>query len=165
VKARGRLVDALVDAHKYVGGLKAVVYGEEDMAIGLTSFLAEIGVQPVLVGTGGEPERFGGEIEALTKDILREQPQVRKGVDFYEIVAQAKELQPDIVVGNSKGYRVLSREMNIPLIRMGFPIHDRFGAQRVRHLGYAGAQELFDRIVNAVIEKKQEDSPVGFMYI
>ena len=165
VHQRGRLLDAMVDAHKYIAGLKAVVYGEEDLVVGLTSFLAEIGIHPVLVATGGEPARFESEIEAVTEGLLPNKPMVKKGVDFYEIVAQAKELKPDLVVGNSKGYRILAREENIPLIRVGFPIHDRFGAQRTKHLGYSGAQDLFDRIVNAVIEKKQEDSPVGFMYI
>lgn len=164
VKARGRLVDAMVDAHKYVSGLKAVVYGEEDLAVGLTSLLAEMGVHPVLVATGGEPARFEEELAAVTEGLVP-MPQARKGVDFQEIVDLAKALSPEIVIGNSKGYRVLARELDIPLVRVSFPIHDRFGAQRVRHLGYAGAQELFDRIVNAVLEQRQKESPVGFMYI
>jgi nitrogenase molybdenum-iron protein NifN len=37
-------VDSYVDAHKYVFGRRAVVYGEEDLVVGLTAFLAEIGV-------------------------------------------------------------------------------------------------------------------------
>lgn len=165
VKERGRLVDAMVDAHKYIAGLRAVVYGEEDMAVGVCSMLAEIGIHPVLVATGGEPEHFADQVQAVTAGLVPEVAYTKAGVDFYEIVAQAKELKPDIVIGNSKGYRILARELNIPLVRVGFPIHDRFGAQRLRHLAYAGTQELYDRIVNAVIEKKQDDSPVGFMYV
>ena len=68
------------------------------------------------------------------------------------------------MVGNSKGY-VIARELDIPLVRVGFPIHDRFGGPRLHHLGYRGAQELYDRVVNAVIEKKQSDSSVGYGYI
>lgn len=165
VKERGRLVDAMVDAHKYIAGLRAVVYGEEDMAVGVCSMLAEIGIHPVLVATGGEPEHFADQVQAVTAGLVPEVAYTKAGVDFYEIVAQAKELKPDIVIGNSKGYRILARELNIPLVRVGFPIHDRFGAQRLRHLAYAGTQELYDRIVNAAIEKKQDDSPVGFMYV
>jgi nitrogenase molybdenum-iron protein NifN len=48
---------------------------------------------------------------------------------------------------------------------VGFPIHDRFGGQRILHLGYRGAQSLLDRIVNAVIARKQETSDVGYSYI
>ena len=73
-------------------------------------------------------------------------------------------MKPDIVIGSSKGYR-LARKMGVPLIRVGFPIHDRIGGQRVLHLGYAGAQQLYDRTVNALMEKKQTDSTVGYSYL
>jgi len=42
---------------------------------------------------------------------------------------------------------------------------DRAGAQRVQHIGYKGTQQLFDRITNALIEYKQEHSPIGYKYI
>jgi nitrogenase molybdenum-iron protein NifN len=35
----------------------------------------------------------------------------------------------------------------------------------VLHLGYLGAQELYDRIVNALLEVKQETSTVGYAYL
>jgi hypothetical protein len=73
----------------------------------------------------------------------------------------AEQLELDLVVGHSKGYP-LAKKLNIPLIRVGFPIHDRVGGQRILHLGYAGAQQLFDTVANAMIEKKQDDSPVGY---
>jgi nitrogenase molybdenum-iron protein NifN len=53
----------------------------------------------------------------------------------------------------------------VPLVRVGFPIHDRFGGPRILHLGYRGAQNLLDRIVNTMIERKQETSPVGYGYM
>jgi nitrogenase molybdenum-iron protein NifN len=73
-------------------------------------------------------------------------------------------LKPDIMIGNSKGYYI-ARRLGIPLVRIGFPIHDRFGAQRIQHIGYKGTQQLFDRITNALIEYKQEHSSVGYKYI
>ncbi|WP_029895801.1 nitrogenase component 1 [Desulfohalovibrio reitneri] len=163
--ARGRLVDAMVDGHKYLSGKRAVVFGEEDMCVALTSFLAEIGVKPVLVASGGSSGNLERAVRDVTDGILPEPPKVFAKVDFAEITEQARELNPDLLIGNSKGYRVLSRELDAPLIRCGFPIHDRFGSQRVRHLGYAGTQDLFDRIVNTVIEKKQADSDIGYGYI
>jgi nitrogenase molybdenum-iron protein NifN len=95
---------------------------------------------------------------------MPELPEVAEGVDFFDIADKARELKPDFFLGHSKGFG-LAREMNAPLIRVGFPIHDRFGGQRIRHLCYLGAQELFDRVVNAMIEKKQADSPIGYGYI
>ncbi|MHC1700725.1 MAG: nitrogenase component 1 [Humidesulfovibrio sp.] len=166
---RGRYIDSLVDGHKYVSGLKAVIYGEEDLVIGLTSFLAEIGVRPVLVATGAKNRNLAAHIEAACGNVLREMPPhlrpiIREGADFFDIVEEAKTLSPDILVGHSKGQRA-AREWNIPLLRVGFPIHDRFGGQRLLHLGYRGAQSLFDRLVNLVLEKKQNDSDIGYGYL
>ena len=135
-KERGRLVDAYVDAHKYIFGKKALLYGEEDFVTALADWCREIGVEPFFI----------------------------KGTDFETLREEAKTIQPDFMLGNSKGYYI-ARERKIPLVRVGFPIHDRFGANRMHHIGYRGTQELFDRVVNALIEYKQENSPVGYKYL
>jgi nitrogenase molybdenum-iron protein NifN len=161
---RGRLVDAYVDGHKYVFGKRAVIFGEEDLVIGLTAFLSEIGVRPVLCASGGTSGHLREAIHEVTADILPEPPIIRDGVDFHEIAEEAETLQPDLLVGHSKGYHLAAR-LGVPLIRVGFPIHDRFGGQRILHLGYRGAQTLLDNIVNAILEKKQKDSPIGYGYM
>ena len=161
---RGRLLDAMVDGHKYVFGKKAVVYGEEDLVVGLTAFLAEIGIRPILCASGGHSGNFQESITEITADLLPESPVVREGMDFYDIAEEAEALAPDLLVGHSKGYH-LARRWGVPLVRVGFPIHDRFGGPRILHLGYRGAQHLLDRIVNTLLEKKQQDSPVGYGYM
>jgi nitrogenase molybdenum-iron protein NifN len=161
---RGRLVDSYVDAHKYLFGKRAVVYGEEDLVVGLASLLTEIGIIPVLCASGGRSGAFEQAISEVTCGILSRQPIVKEGLDFQEIEDLAEGLSPDLMIGNSKGY-TLSRKLGIPLVRVGFPIHDRFGGQRTLHVGYRGAQSLLDRIVNAIIEKNQVDSPVGYGYM
>ena len=161
-RERGRLVDSYVDSHKYLFGKRAVVYGEEDLVIGLVSFLQEIGIKTVLVASGGESGILKTEIskiEGIDDDIL-----VVNGMDFETIDELFDELKPDILIGNSKGYYI-ARKHHIPLVRVGFPIHDRAGAQRTQHLCYKGTQQLFDRITNALIEYKQEHSPVGWKYV
>lgn len=160
---RGRLLDAYVDAHKYVFGRKAVVYGEEDLVVGLTAFLAEIGIHPVLCASGGNSGRLSAAIQEVTEGILDDPPRVRDNVDFHEINERAVELDPDLVIGNSKGYR-MARDMGIPLIRAGFPIHDRFGGPRILHVGYRGALSLLDSIVNTVIDARQQSSEIGYTY-
>ncbi|MGD9506609.1 MAG: nitrogenase component 1, partial [Syntrophobacteraceae bacterium] len=159
-----RLVDSYIDAHKYIFNKRAIVYGEEDLVVGITSFLTEIGVRPVLCASGGQSGLLAGAIGEVTKGILPDAPAVRHGVDFYDIAEEAEKLAPDIVIGHSKGYH-LARRWNIPHVRVGFPIHDRFGGQRLLNIGYRGTQDLLDRVVNAFIEKKQEDSPVGYGYM
>lgn len=161
---RGRLVDAYVDGHKYLSGKRAVVYGEEDLVVGLAAFLAEIGVQPVLCATGAKSGRFAAAVEAVTADLVREPVTVVEGVDFHELAERAEPMRPELVVGSSKGYH-LSRRWQVPLVRAGFPIHDRFGGQRTLHVGYAGALALYDRLVNAVLAQSQDASPVGYAYL
>jgi nitrogenase molybdenum-iron protein NifN len=89
---------------------------------------------------------------------------VKEVFDFAEMSELAPSLKPDFLIGSSKGYQI-ARSLRVPLIRVGFPIHDRIGGQRVLHLGYRGAQELYDRVVNALMDAKQETSTVGYAYL
>ena len=164
VMERGRLVDSYVDAHKYLFGKRAVVYGEEDLVVALTSFLVEVGIKPVLCASGGKSGRFESAIGRTAAGLLAEPPIAREGMDFHEMEELVGTLSPELLIGHSKGY-ALARKLNAPLIRVGFPIHDRFGGQRTLHVGYRGTQLLLDRIVNAIIENDQEHSPVGYAYM
>jgi nitrogenase molybdenum-iron protein NifN len=159
-RLRGRLIDAYVDGHKYLFGKRAIVFGEEDLVIGLVSFLEEIGIDTVLVASGGESGLLKKEIERITggcsKNII-----AINGMDFETINEIAEGLRPDLMIGNSKGYYI-ARRLGIPHIRVGFPVHDRIGGQRLLHLCYEGTLRLFDQVTNALIEYKQEHSPVGY---
>lgn len=161
---RGRLVDAYVDGHKYLFGKRAVLYGEDDLVIGMAGFLAETGVVPVLCATGMKSPKFGEDVNGMTDGLSPVRPEVRDGVDFHEIGELAAELKPDLIIGNSKGFQ-LSRSFGVPLMRVGFPIHDRFGGQRLLSLGYRGALRLYDQLVNTVLEAKQNTGNVGYGYL
>ena len=162
-RERGRLVDSLIDGHKYAFEKRAIVFGEEDLVVGLTALLCEIGVAPALCASGGRSGKFEKCLREAAPE-LPEETLAKEGFDFAEIAEAAPELKPDFLIGSSKGYSI-ARRLNVPLIRVGFPIHDRIGGQRVLHLGYRGAQELYDRIVNALLEVKQETSTVGYTYL
>ncbi|MEA5119879.1 MAG: nitrogenase component 1 [Propionibacterium sp.] len=163
VAERGRLVDAYIDAHKYAMDRTAIVFGDEDLVVGLASFVAEIGITPVLVASGGRSGRLAAEITRLNPT-LEGRVEVLDDGDFTEIEARASELKPDLLIGHSKGYPT-SRRLDIPLVRVGLPIHDRVGGQRIKHLGYRGAQDLLDRVVNTLIQRRQDTSPVGYAYM
>lgn len=164
VKERARLLDAYADGHKYVSGKRAVIYGEEDFVAGLAAFLDEIGMIPVLCASGGKSGHLEDVIHEVIPDWERKGIQALDGVDFVEIGDIAKTLEPDIFIGNSKGYSI-TRKLGVPLVRVGFPIHDRIGGSRLLHLGYRGAQQLFDRIANALLEYRQDGSEVGYSYM
>jgi nitrogenase molybdenum-iron protein NifN len=89
---------------------------------------------------------------------------VKNGWDYELIHEWCNENKPDILIGNSKAYYI-ARELGVPIVRCGFPIHDRIGGQRIKHLSYTGTQELFDRIVNELIGYKQDHSAVGYKYM
>ncbi|MDX2079608.1 MAG: nitrogenase component 1 [Terrimicrobiaceae bacterium] len=160
---RARLIDAYIDGHKYVFQKRAIVYGEEDLVIALTSFLQEIGIEPVLCASGGRSGRFESALRAAVPD-LPKSTRIREGFDFAEIAEAAPALAPDLLVGSSKGYQI-ARRLGVPLVRVGFPIHDRVGGHRILHLGYRGAQRLFDEIVNTIMEQKQTASEIGYAYL
>lgn len=162
-KERGRLVDSLIDGHKYVFEKRAIVYGDEDLVVGISAFLAEMGVIPVLCASGGKSKRLAASLRAAIP-MLDERTKICDGIDFAQIAEMADTLKPDLLIGNSKGYS-LARKLNIPIIRVGFPIHDRIGGHRILHLGYRGAQSLYDTLVNALMEAKQTASPIGYSYL
>jgi nitrogenase molybdenum-iron protein NifN len=163
VEQRGRLVDALVDGHKYVNTFRAAVYGEADLVAGMAGFLAEIGITPVICASGDGNGQLKIALQHALEPKCFSQIHVMEKVDFVDIENAVAEARPDLIIGHSKGYS-LARRIGIPLVRIGFPIHDRIGGSRMLHVGYGGAQALFDGIANILIAARQ-DAAVGYTYI
>jgi nitrogenase molybdenum-iron protein NifN len=163
-ETRGRLLDALVDGHKHVNGIKAAVYGEEDLVAGIAGFLAEVGVVAVVCASGGGSGRLGAAVRSALPAKQHDQVRILERADFVSIEQAVKDARPDLIIGSSKGY-ALSRRLHIPLLRVGFPIHDRVGGSRILHVGYEGALCLFERIANLLIERRQDASAVGYTYM
>ena len=160
---RARLVDAYVDGHKITAGKRVAIFGDADFVVPMTVFLREIGLLPVLCTCGGPSSRFEQavrqNVENLPNDVV-----IRANTDFSDIEEIVVDQKPDLLVGSSKGY-TLSRRLGIPLFRVGFPVHDRIGAQRTLYTGYRGAMQLFDAICNLILEHEQATSPVGYVYM
>jgi len=164
MEERGRLIDSYADSHKYVMAAKVAVYGEEDLVIAMVSFFTEIGIVPILCASGDQSGHLQKEISRIIPDDREQSIRVMENADFIDIEAAVQEVTPDLIVGSSKGF-AMARRLKIPLVRIGFPIHDRVGAARQLHLGYRGTQQLFDRIANKLIEKRQASSEVGYTYM
>lgn len=160
---RSRLIDSYVDAHKYVFRKRAVLYGPSDLLVSMATFLHEVGIVPILCAASDGKGRFEDYLRE-NLDAPSDQMTVVEDTDFASIEETAEKLKPDLLIGDSNGYR-MSRRLNAPLVRLGLPIHDRIGASRIAALGYQGTQQLFDRIVNALLEKQQTDSPVGYTHL
>ncbi|NLD92894.1 MAG: nitrogenase [Fibrobacter sp.] len=160
-KARGRCIDSYIDAHKYVSGVRTVVYGDEDMVPSLVAYCLEIGLEPVLCASEG---KLRSELERRVEPGKLDGLAVCEDADFNTIEKLIVDLKPDLMIGTGKGNHI-SIKHEIPLVRAGFPVHDRFGANRLLHVGYDGALALLDTIVNTLLSGKQENIPDGYSYL
>jgi nitrogenase molybdenum-iron protein alpha/beta subunit/MoaA/NifB/PqqE/SkfB family radical SAM enzyme len=158
LEERGRYIDAMVDAHKYNGAGRAIVYGEPDFVCSTVRLCVESGVMPLVCATGSVNKNMKKlletEIESVAKRYFIERYEILDDVDFKTIEALAVDLNANLMIGNSDGRRI-EEKLQIPLVRRGFPIHDRVGGQRLRMLGYEGSLLFLDDISNAVLMKKE----------
>ncbi len=146
LEERGRLLDAMIDAHKHNAQGKTLLYLEPEQLYATISLLEENGVGIVLAATGSE-------YSTIAKKEIRQKDRLFTGADFDLIFKEAEGQDIDFAIGNSDG-RVLTEKRGIPLLRRGFPIHDRMGGGRILSVGYAGSIQLLDSITNMILDKK-----------
>ena len=147
---RGRLIDAIVDAHSYNYGRKVAIYGDPDFVAGMAQFISELGMIPSILCTGVSSQRFVDDINGMNHEIGNE-PTVLAGGDLYDLHEHVKNGDTELLIGNSYGARIARKE-NIPLVRLGFPIYDRLGAQRTPVMGYRAGTHIVDLLTNTIIE-------------
>ena len=152
VTERGWLLDAMADAHKYNAEGRAVIYGEPELVLSLVRTCTENGIAPVVIATGTRTSRLASLLEPLLPG-LDEQPIVLEETDFAAIEAAALNAGANIAIGHSGG-KFFTERHGIPVVRTGFPVHDRVGGQRILSVGYAGTLALLDRITNTLLEEK-----------
>lgn len=158
---RGRLIDAMVDAHSYNYHRKVSIFGDPDFVSGMARFTAEMGMIPSVLCTGSSSNRFSDDIDVLSKE-KGFNPVVLAGGDLYDLHREIKGAGTDILIGNSYGASI-AQEEHIPLFRAGFPIFDRIGAQRISVLGYKGGINFVDRITNTILDYYYDESGYEIM--
>ena len=149
-KERGRLLDGMIDSHKYNGEGRAVIFGEPEFAYAVSMLCEENGIKPLLVCTGSESPSVKALLE---KGITSCTPVLLDDTDFETVMKLSEQLGANILIGNSDG-KVITEKLGIPLVRAGYPIHDRVGGQRLVFSGYEGSQRLLDEITNTLLDKK-----------
>jgi nitrogenase molybdenum-iron protein NifN len=172
-KERGRLLDAMIDAHKYNSEIKTVIFGEPELSYSITTTCIENGIKPVVVATGTKINSEGSNVYSKLKSrIVIQKPSKNAALsledtndiseeilfledtDFETIEKLALKLEANMMIGNSDGRRIEEKH-GINLIRVGFPIHDRLGGQRKVITGYNGTMALIDESSNSVITHKE----------
>jgi nitrogenase molybdenum-iron protein beta chain len=160
---RGQLVDMMLDAHFYLVGKRVAIFGDPDTVIGLTAFALELGLVPAYVLTGTPGERFdrriGRLLEAADVGTVRDgapEPRVKSSGDLYELHQWMMESPVDLMIGTSYGKQI-AKALDVPFVRAGFPVLDRYAHPYFPIVGYRGAMRLFEQIANAIMDRADRD--------
>lgn len=150
---RGRLLDTMVDAHKALFNRRIAIYGDSELVEALTAFSLEIGLKPVVIASGSGNQAWESRIKELvfSKGVSSA---VASNIDFDWIALKSSEMEVELFLGNSDGYNV-SAQLEVPLVRVGFPIDDRLGGQRQQITGYTGGIWLINEVANTFLAQEQ----------
>jgi nitrogenase molybdenum-iron protein beta chain len=154
---RGQLVDLLLDSHQYTHKKKAAIFGDPDVVIGLTSLALEMGMTPKYVITGTPKEEFTVRINSLFARYGVTDCTVKANADLFELHQWIKNEPVDLMIGSTYGKQIAKAE-DIPFIRAGFPVLDRYGGPLQPIVGYTGAIRLIEQITNALLDRFDRDA-------
>jgi nitrogenase molybdenum-iron protein NifN len=139
----------MVDAHKLLADVKTAVYGDTEMVLGITRIMGELGMRPEIVATGTVNKAFAENAAELAPG-----SKVMTGADFSQIALEASNREIELMVGPFTG-RQMARKEKIPLLRVGLPNHDRYGASHQLLLGYEGSMHLVDDMANTLLDARE----------
>jgi nitrogenase molybdenum-iron cofactor biosynthesis protein NifN len=138
---RRQLQDAMLDTHFYFGRKRICLALEPDLLSTMVRLLIAMGAEiQGAVTTTKSPILESLPIDTVTIGDLE---------DFEELAAGA-----DLLITNSHGVAI-SRRLNIPLFRQGFPILDRLGNGQHCAVGYRGTIQLLFEIGNLFLEQEE----------
>jgi nitrogenase molybdenum-iron protein beta chain len=164
-KERGRLVDMMTDSHTWMHGKKFALWGDGDFVMGMTKFLLEMGAEPTHILCNHANKRWRKEmVKILEASPYGANSEVHIGKDLWHMRSLVFTNKPDFMIGNSYGKFIQrdtitkGKEHEVPLIRIGFPIFDRHHLHRDTTLGYEGAMHVLKTIVNAILDRLDEDT-------
>jgi nitrogenase molybdenum-iron protein beta chain len=156
---RGRLLDAMTDSHAYLHGKRVAIAGDPDLVVGMLGFLLELGMEPVHVLSTNGDAGFQQRAEAvLANSPFGASATVWPGKDLWHLRSLVFTEPVDLLVGNTF-LKFLSREAQVPLLRVGFPIFDRHHLHRFPIMGYAGGLQLLTQLVNLVLDELDRNAP------
>ncbi|MDR2616055.1 MAG: nitrogenase molybdenum-iron protein subunit beta [Oscillospiraceae bacterium] len=153
---RGQLVDFMLDSHGYVYGKTVALFGDPDVIIGLTSLCLESGLVPKYVITGTPKEDFTAKINALLERRRVKGSVVKANADLFELHQLIKNERVDLLIGSSYGKQIAKAE-DIPFVRAGFPVLDRYGGPLLPTVGYAGGIRMLEKITDALMTRVDRD--------
>lgn len=156
---RGRLVDVITDMHQYLYGKRVAIYGDPDNIIPLIEFMVDMDMRPVYIVSGTPGKNFDKRMEEILSGRVPE-AKYKNGpqADMLLMHQWIKQEPVDLIIGNTYG-KYISRDENIPFVRMGFPILDRVGHSYFPTVGYMGGIRILEKILGAIMDYQDATSP------
>ena len=148
-RARAQLQDALLDCHFLLSATPVAMALETDLAAGYVALLAEQGmvikrvVSPTLYQ---EHEHSQAELHVVG-DLS----------DLDEVMAEV-----DLIIGNT--HVAHQCEPSIPVLRAGYPCHDRLGASDTLQLGYQGSRSCLFGLANLLKAHHHDEVPAHYSH-
>ncbi|AEH07082.1 nitrogenase component 1 [Methanothermococcus okinawensis] len=142
---RGYALDAMVDTNHIIRNKKVAIYGDPDKVIGLVDFAHEMGMDVVAVLPNTKTKYFAKEIKR-SNTANNKNTAIIDG-DLYELQNFLKSHTVDLLIGDYRGKYVVDI-LDIPLLRVGFPVIDRYGHTKKPMIGYNGAMNIANDIAN-----------------
>jgi nitrogenase molybdenum-iron protein NifN len=149
---RGRLIDAMIDAHKHSAMGACALFGDMDLVYSISGLLLENGIGLKVAATGSTSKNFKEKLNKLSSQ-YQVQPLILQDSDFETIREEIMNEKVNLMIGNSDGKFIWEKD-GIDFIRVGFPVHDHIGAQRKLRMGYKGSVRLLDEIINHLLDQK-----------
>lgn len=153
---RGQLIDILLDCHQYTYQKSVAIFGDPDTVLGLTSLCLEMGMIPKYVFTGTPKEEFTRLANELLSKYGVENCMAKANADLFELHQLIKNDTVDLLLGTSYGKQIAKAE-DIPFVRAGFPVLDRYVHSYLPIVGYNGAMRLVERISGALMDRYDRD--------
>ncbi len=153
---RGQLVDLMLDSHSYFFGKKVAIVGDPDTVISLTEFVISLGMIPKYIVTGTPGDSFNKQINKMLEKAGITDSKVKNAGDFFELHQWIKNESVDLLIGNTH-CKYIARAEDVPFVRFGFPILDRFAHHYMPTTGYKGGIRLIEMMANAIMDRIDRD--------
>jgi nitrogenase molybdenum-iron protein beta chain len=108
---------------------------------------------PKYVITGTPKEEFTRETVGLLKRYGNTDAIVKANADLFELHQLIQNEPVDLLLGGSYG-KAIPKAENIPLVRDGFPILDRYAHSYLPLVGYTGMIRMVERITNTLLDRQ-----------
>ncbi|MBX5013939.1 nitrogenase iron-molybdenum cofactor biosynthesis protein NifN [Rhizobium lentis] len=147
---RMQLQDAMLDGHSHMSGKKIAIASEPDQLFQLSNFFTAMGAEIAAAVTTTGTSKALQRVPAKT---------VKVGdlSDLESLAATA-----DLIVTHSHG-REAAKRLGVPLMRVGFPMFDRFGSQHKLTILYRGTRDMIFDFAN-IIQANHPPNPQSTVF-